>query len=123
VAHTITDGIEPVDDSVAQFVKAFAALSLVYEPSGVIERMALKEKMMELKEALGQLPSLEEVNQIGMENFLNPNLITFVSKLVLEAYRGIPDAECGYSPTEFRAEATTLGQVWRSSVCGESLIV
>jgi hypothetical protein len=115
-------GIEPVDDSVAQFVKAFATLSLVYEPSGVVEDGS-EGGWMELKETLGQLPSLKEVDQIGMKSVLNPNLISFRSKLTLEASRGLPDVECGYSLTEFRAEATTLVQVWRSSVCGESLRV
>jgi hypothetical protein len=121
VAHTITNGIEPGDDSVAQFVKAFAALSLVYEPSGVVERMALKEEWDGAQGGTSTAATTRGGGSNRDEEFLIPNLISFRSKLVLEAIRGLPDEECGYSPTEFRAEATTLGQVWRSSVCGESL--
>jgi hypothetical protein len=94
VAHIFTSGIEPGDDSVAQFVKTFAALSLVYEPSGVFERMALKEEWDGAQgDAWTAATTRGGESNRKDEHSLNPNLISFTSKLILEATRGLPDVE------------------------------
>jgi hypothetical protein len=47
VARTITSAIDVTDGPVAQFTKALAALRGGYEPSGVVDGMALKVELVE----------------------------------------------------------------------------
>jgi hypothetical protein len=68
VALTIMCAIGRSDGPVLQFTEALTALRVRYEPSGVVEDGS-EGGWMELKETLGQLPSLKEVNHIGMKSF------------------------------------------------------